>query len=137
MIFSLAFLTNSSETSNAVTLNPKFLKINASLPEPQPTSNIFPPDFTFLIKSLTINMIERLLLINQLIIQKALEDLNEKKKKKTPIYSDDISLKTHPLHQVKEDIEININLSIMSNVYTRYIRRLNNNIKSAEESKAL
>ena len=33
--------------------------------------------------------------------------------------------------QMWEDIEININLSIMSNVYTRYIRRINNDIKSA------
>ena len=41
------------------------------------------------------------------------------------------------LPEITEDIEININLSIMSNVYTRYIRRLNNNRKSAEESKAL
>ena len=66
----------------------------------------------FLINSLTMNMIERLLLINELIIQKALEDLNVLKKEKTPIYSDDISLKTHPLHQVKEDIEIIVTANI-------------------------
>ena len=90
----------------------------------------------FLINSLTMNIIERLLLINELIIQKALEDLNVLKIEQKPINNSN-NLKTHPLHQVKEDIEININLSIMSNVYTRYIRRLNNNIKSAEESKAL
>ncbi len=87
----------------------------------------------FLINSLTMNMIERLLLINELIIQKALEDLNVLKIEQKPIHSNNIHLKTHPLHQVKEDIEININLSIMSNVYTRYIRRINNDIKSAEE----
>ena len=39
----------------------------------------------FLINSLTMNMIERLLLINELIIQKALEDLNVLKIEQKPI----------------------------------------------------
>jgi len=57
----------------------------------------------FLINSLTMNMIERLLLINELIIQKALEDLNVLKIEKKTIHSNNINLKIHPLHQVKED----------------------------------